>query len=886
MRSVGVVLMVALATALHAVGWFLAQERVAPPNVVGPLASVSFSPINPNSDAETDTTTAAQIRSDLAVIAPYTRSIRSYSVGNGLDQVPELASEFGLHVTLGAWINDWEPQNEREIETVIAVAKRQRNVDSIIVGNETLYRSSVLNHGPTVADLIAKIQRVKREASVPVTTAEVWNIWLDHPELVSAVDYLAVHILPYWEGLPASVAVDHAIKIYERLRQAYPGKRIVIAEFGWPSAGLNRKEAVPDPVSQAQILREFIARADAMGIDYSIVEAFDQPWKTFEGSVGAYWGIFDAERHPKFALSGAVETPNWMLKMGAALALGLLLCIPIFAVPGVTLVEAGLFAATAQAIGAWGSSVFDYWATHYFVLGSLVAMIVGAALLVPLIAIMKQRLDELVSIMFGTAPKRLLAPCPVLAEGAPLVSIHIPACREPSEMLRQTLDSVAKLDWPNFECVVAINNTPEAAYWRPIEEHCELLGPRFKFVRADRLEGFKAGALRLALKHTSPEAEIIGVLDADYVVHPDWLKDLVPAFAAPAVGLVQAPQDHRDGDRSVMHAMMNREYAGFFDIGMVQRNEVNAIVSHGTMCLVRRSALLDAGGWSSDTIVEDADLGLTLLKRGWETHYTRRRYGWGLLPSDFAAYKRQRHRWAYGGVQLIKKHWRDFIPGRSRLTAQQRNEFLFGWLIWLGAESLGILLALLNLIWMPLVVLLGIAVPESVLTIPVLAAFVIMLMHFLVLYRTRVRAPVFVSLGAACSAMALQMTVGRAVAEGLIKDKVPFMRTAKGSASRLTERFPALWEGMLGVFLLLGSVVLYVTNEPQAREIYIFSAVMAVQSLPFLAALGITVLERSPLNEFAMWRKLAALATYRPRLPRGRQPTAGPPASGDVGIIS
>jgi hypothetical protein len=130
------------------------------------------------------------------------------------------------------------------------------------------------------------------------------------------------------------------------------------------------------------------------------------------------------------------------------------------------------------------------------------------------------------------------------------------------------------------------------------------------------------------------------------------------------------------------------------------------------------------------------------------------------------------------------------------------------------------------------------------------------------------------------------MTVGRAVAEGLIKDKVPFMRTAKGSASRLTERFPALWEGMLGVFLLLGSVVLYVTNEPQAREIYIFSAVMAVQSLPFLAALGITVLERSPLNEFAMWRKLAALAAYRPRLPRGRQPTAGPPASGDVGIIS
>src|SRR4051812_47200429 len=144
MRSIGVVLMVALATGLHAAGWFVAQERVAPPNVVGPLTSVSFSPIDPNDDAETETTTAAQIKSDLAVIAPYTRAIRTYSVSRGLEQVPELASQFGLHVTLGAWIDDWEANNEKEIETAIALAKHHRNIDSIIVGNETLYRSSVL----------------------------------------------------------------------------------------------------------------------------------------------------------------------------------------------------------------------------------------------------------------------------------------------------------------------------------------------------------------------------------------------------------------------------------------------------------------------------------------------------------------------------------------------------------------------------------------------------------------------------------------------------------------------------------------------------------------------------------------------------------------------
>jgi len=451
-------------------------------------------------------------------------------------------------------------------------------------------------------------------------------------------------------------------------------------------------------------------------------------------------------------------------------------------------------------------------------------------------------------------------------------------------MLRQTLDSVGKLDWPNLECIVVINNTPEASYWRPIEEHCELLGPRFKFVRADQLSGFKAGALRLAMEHTAPDADIIGVLDADYVVHPDWLKDLVPAFATPNVGLVQAPQDHRDGDRSVVHAVMNREYAGFFDIGMVQRNEVNAIVSHGTMCLIRRSALMDAGGWSSDTIVEDADLGLMLLARGWRTHYTSRRYGWGLLPSDFAAYKRQRHRWAYGGVQLIKKHWRAFITGRSHITTQQRTEFLFGWLTWLGAESLGVVIAILNLIWMPLVVFLGIAVPQAVLLIPVLAAFSIMLLHFMILYRARVRAPLFASLGAAFSAMALQLTVARAVADGLFKDRIPFLRTTKGCGGRASRRFPAFWEGILGTLLIVGSLGLYVSNMDQVTEINIFSAVMLVQSLPFLAAVAFTLFERSSLNDFATWRKVAVLAAaYRPRLPRGRQPT--PPASGDIGIL-
>jgi hypothetical protein len=168
--------------------------------------------------------------------------------------------------------------------------------------------------------------------------------------------------------------------------------------------------------------------------------------------------------------------------------------------------------------------------------------------------------------------------------------------------------------------------------------------------------------------------------------------------------------------------------------------------------------------------------------------------------------------------------------------------------------------------------------------LPVIATFVVMLLHFLVLYRARVQAPVMASLGAALAAMSLQLTVGRAVAEGAIKDGLPFIRTAKGGGCG-KERFPALFEFVLGSLLVLGSITLYVTNDQNVREISIFSAVLLVQSLPFLAAAAIAALERTPLNAFATWQRLGALATSRPRLPRGRAPTAGPPASGDVSVV-
>ena len=856
MRAVVAVLF--LVTAIHAAMWGALRQKQDAPDFAGVLPSVSYAPFEGTGHPDVDNIPSAEkIRADLKTLAPLTRAIRLYSSTGGVELVPPIAAEFGLKVTVGAWIDKNSERNEREIQAAISLAKRNSNVIGVVVGNETIYRGE-----QKVEDLIELVKRVKKSVNVPVTTGEIWNIWRDNPELASSVDFIAAHVLPYWENFTDKQAVDQAVYIYQLLRDKFPGKRIMIAEFGWPSAGYNLKNAEPGTFEQASVLRNFVTRAEAIGMEYNIVEAIDQPWKFFEGGVGPYWGILNAAREPKFAWTGPIVNENYWKLAAIAVLVGILLSLPIVRLSRLTVMQSLILSAAANGVGAWVATVFAYWAGHYFVFGSAFALTLGLILLVPLVLIAMARIEEIAAIAFGHKPRRLIVKGEPVAPATigeavtfPKVSIHIPAYFEPPEMLKLTLDAVARLDYPNFECVVIINNTPDPEFWQPIQDHCRALGERFKFINAEKVEGFKAGALRIAMARTAVDAEIIGIIDADYVVQPDWLKDLVPVFADPRVGLVQAPQDHRDGDTSLMHYIMNGEYAGFFDIGMVQRNEANAIIVHGTMCLIRRAAMDMAGGWAGDTICEDTDLGLAIIEHGWLTHYTNHRYGHGLLPDTYEAFKKQRHRWAYGGFQIVKKHWRRFLPGASRLSPDQRREFALGWLNWLGAESLGVLVAILNLIWVPIVAFADIAVPDKILTLPIAAAFIVSLLHFVILYRLRVPVKWGQLLGAMVAAMSVQWTVSRAVANGLITDHLPFARTSKGGLCGMSIEFQAFWEAVIGVLLLLGAAVLVVTNrQKEVREIYIFAAVLVLESLPFLSAVAIAILEGSRINAFEFWR--------------------------------
>jgi exo-beta-1,3-glucanase (GH17 family)/cellulose synthase/poly-beta-1,6-N-acetylglucosamine synthase-like glycosyltransferase len=886
MRAVVAVLL--CVTAVHAALWGVFRKEQQAPDFRGILPSLSYAPFEPGHVVADIAADSEKVRADLKKLSTLTRAVRLYASTEGNELVPPIAAEFGLKVTVGAWINKDVERNEREIEAAINLAKHNSDVIGVVVGNETIYRGEQKIEG-----LIDLIKKVKKSVNIPVTTGEIWNIWRDNPELASSVDFIAAHVLPYWENFTDKQAVDQAVDRYELLRNQFPGKRIVIAEFGWPSAGYNLRNADAGTFEQAVVLRNFVARADAIGMEYNIVEAIDQPWKFFEGGVGPYWGILNAEREPKFTWTGPVVNANYWKLAIIAVLVGILMSLPIVRLDGATAMQALVLSAAANGVGAWVATVFAYWAGHYFVFGSAFAMILGLILLVPLVLIAMARIEEIAAIAFGRAARRLIVKgVPVVpatigeAVTFPKVSIHVPAYFEPPDMLIQTLDAVSRLDYPNFECVVIINNTPDPEFWQPIQDHCRVLGERFKFINAEKVEGFKAGALRIAMARTAVDAEIIGVIDADYVVEPDWLKDLVPVFADPRVGLVQAPQDHRDGDRSLMHYIMNGEYAGFFDIGMVQRNEVNAIIVHGTMCLIRRTAMEMAGGWAGDTICEDTDLGLGIIEHGWLTHYTNHRYGHGLLPDTYEAFKKQRHRWAYGGFQIVKKHWRRFLPGASRLSPDQRREFALGWLNWLGAESIGVVVAILNLIWVPIVAFADIAIPDKILTLPIIASFAVSLLHFVVLYRLRVPVKIGQMLGAMVAAMSVQWTVSRAVANGLITDHLAFARTSKGGFSLVSVEFQAFWEAVIGILLLAGAAVLVITNnDKQVREIYVFAAVLVLESLPFLSAVAIAILENSRINAFSFWRntgvRTAELIGLRP-VAMPTVASASPPVASEI----
>ncbi len=509
--------------------------------------------------------------------------------------------------------------------------------------------------------------------------------------------------MPYWEGVPVDDSVNYVLGQIAGIHKVFPGKPVMLTEVGWPSAGKARQTAEPSLINQALFLRRFLNAADDRAIDYNVIEAFDQPWKkSFEWSVGAHWGLWDVDRNPKFSWTKPViEVRQWPMQATAATLLALIpLAWLMFSWKHLQTRGKMFFAllmqfAASLAIWTLSTPVLRDFAPNT----QLLYTVLGPALVILLVVVLISGY-ELTELTWTQTMRRgfTRANAPK-GTRHPKVSIHLPCYSEPPEMLKLTLDGLAAMDYPNFEVIVVDNNTKNVELWKPVLAHCEKLGPNFKFYHLGKWPGAKAGALNFALTVTAPDAEVIGVIDSDYIVDKDWLSTLVPHFENPKVGWVQAPQDHREWEDDVFKEFINWEYAGFFDIGMVARNEDNAIIQHGTMTLLRREAIEKTGGWGEWCIVEDAELGLRLLQSGYDAVYLSDRFGRGLTPDDFTAYKKQRFRWAYGAVQILKAHWRALVPFRETgLSAAQKYHFVTGWLPWF-ADAFYLLFTLLSVGW-------------------------------------------------------------------------------------------------------------------------------------------------------------------------------------------
>jgi exo-beta-1,3-glucanase (GH17 family)/cellulose synthase/poly-beta-1,6-N-acetylglucosamine synthase-like glycosyltransferase len=819
----------------------------------GEIGGYAFSPFHQGESPQTGNyPTTAEIKSDLKLVAQSTHNIRTYTVEGDLGQIPALAEGMGLNVTLGAWLDRHPDANAAELAKVVQVANANPDVKQIMVGNETILRGDM-----TVPQLMAAIKLVKSQTHVPVSTAEPWHVWLHHPELAGSVDFITVHLLPYWEGVPEAIAVQDAMTRLTAVHDKFPNKRIVIGEIGWPSDGIDIGAARASTVNQARFMRDFFNLAQQDHIQYFVMEAFDQPWKTsFEGRAAGYWGMFTLDRHAKWSLTGPVEqNPAWIFyALGSAVlaflaTMTLLSRRPDLRMPG-KLIFAGLVegfgAALAMLLMVMGETYLSWsaaavWGVLALGQGLLLCLLIADSF-------------DLVETIFGRVRRRHFEPIPAPAGAVlPKVSIHLPICNEPPEMVRQTLDALAGLDYDRFEVLVIDNNTMDPAIWEPVAEHCARLGPKFRFFTLGKYKGFKAGALNFALRETAPDAEIVGVIDSDYIVDPDWLRSMAPAFDDPAVGFTQSPQDYRDNDGSAFKRLMFWEYAGFFHAGMVTRNERNAIIQHGTMTLIRKAALVTENGWAEWCITEDSQLGLRLFRAGYEAVYSRKSFGKGVMPDDFNAFRKQRYRWAYGAMRIVRANAAAlFNPFNRDLTLGQRWHFLTGWLPWMG-DALGLAFLGLGLAWSLGLILdpVRFEFPIVLFMLPSVGLFVFKIVQILALYAARVPCGFGDRLGAAVAGLALSHSIGKAVWKGLFTNSLPFLRTPK------MKNAPALVQGLVMAreeFVLLAltwAALLGVGfgHHWATIETKLWCLVLFTQSLPYLASVGVSILAAMPAKQ-------------------------------------
>ena len=409
----------------------------------------------------------------------------------------------------------------------------------------------------------------------------------------------------------------------------------------------------------------------------------------------------------------------------------------------------------------------------------------------------------------------------VAGSDLPMISLHVPAHNEPPDMVIDTLRSLLRLDYLRYEIILIDDNTDDEALWRPVEAWCHRHD--VKFAHLADWPGYKSGALNYALREMTDErAEVIGVVDSDYQIEPGFLRRCAPPFAEPWVGFVQSPQDYRGWQNARYYKRLYYSYKYFFAVSQPSRNERDGAIFAGTMGLIRRVALEQLGGWDEWCITEDAELSLRLLRAGFSGLHVDQSWGHGIMPLTFEALKGQRYRWCFGGIQILRMHWRSLLPGRrtrqNHLTTAQRWAYLAGGIQWYG-DFLGVAF---------LIFLLAGAANEAlgggtlfrkltvflVATVPVLVT--LGLVRAVALLRRGTGASWRDAIGAFFIWQSTSLVVARASILGLFARKAAFLRTPKTSErAKWWEALRANWAESLLALAGMAGIAAALTKPTQ-----------------------------------------------------------------------
>jgi len=367
----------------------------------------------------------------------------------------------------------------------------------------------------------------------------------------------------------------------------------------------------------------------------------------------------------------------------------------------------------------------------------------------------------------------------------PKVAIHVPTFNEPFELVQETLEKLRALDYPADRLVVMVaDDSTRAECSEPLKAYCERTG--IQYHRREGRSGYKAGALNMLLERTPADCNILAVIDADYQVEPEYLRETVGFFVDPDLGWLQTPQDYRNRHQSFLTEQYYLADAYFYRTILPSRNEENSIIFCGTMGMLRMRAVLEVGGWNETCITEDAELSVRLLNSGWSSLYVNKTYGRGLIPPTFEAYKKQHYRWAFGGGKILRLHFLRFVFGR--FSFRQRLDYLVGSFNWFeGLFSFAIALFILSMAGMDLA---GTQVithhDNEILLVGLVPLF--LLLDGLTRVHLVLRRAVNLTFGGTLRILGMWFSVKfsdmRAASKALIGLSIPFVRTPKAPSRR------------------------------------------------------------------------------------------------------